>query len=145
MYPRPRKLLMKGVICLTIFLLVGYAEANAQCPVMPVGYLCISQAAGNAAAENKRELDATKEKVTVLEAALADKDKLIAEVQATADKSVNDLKDQNSKLLVQFADKSGALGECRADKVMYTQLIEFLAKNQKSKQNGAFNIKLGGN
>jgi hypothetical protein len=42
--------------------------AKAQCPVMPAGTICLTQAAANQAAANARELEATKEKVTVLEA-----------------------------------------------------------------------------
>ncbi len=133
--------------CLLIALLFIAASVavNAQCPVMPQGLLCISQAAGNAARENALELAATKEKVTVLEQAVSDLKTLNATNLTESQKSINELKEQNTNLLVKVADSSGALGECRGDKVMYIGLIEYLTKNQKSKQNGAFNIKLGGN
>lgn len=120
-------------------------SVSAQCPVMPPGFLCISQAAGNAAAENARELAATKNKVTVLEASLVEKDKSIEEVKATAAKNVADLTAENTKILLNTAEKTGQLIKCEAFAVRDGAIIEFLVKNQRSKQSGLINIKLGGN
>lgn len=128
-----------GMLCGTAVI------AMSQCPTMPAGTFCLTQAQANAARDAVQERDGLKEKVVVLEAGLAEKDKIAAAARADDLKSINELKAQNTDLAVKLGTATGQIIECRADKVMYTSLIEYLTKNQKSKQNGLINIKLGGN
>lgn len=131
---------MKRFIHLTVFLtlfLTGSVAVRSQSPCdgvqMPAGTLCISQAAGNVAAENKRELDATKQKVIVLESALADKDKLIAEIKAVGVKNQADLTAALHKTEVELATKTGQLIGAEAANVRSLAIIDVLLKGQKKK------------
>lgn len=133
-------------ILIAIFCLLFATAANAQsrCTV-PAGFMCITQAEANVAASHAHELAALRSEIDTLKAQLIEKDKIREADGVTARQNLADvtaaLHDTESKL--SFA--SGQVTECKADKVMYTSLIEFLTKNQKSKQNGLFNVKLGGN
>lgn len=103
---------------------------------MPPGFLCITQAAGNQAASNARELAATKEKVTVLENALVEKDKSIAELKDVNNKNVLDLTAQLNKVTADWAFEKGKNTALEADKVLWTAVIEVLVKNSRQKTNG---------
>lgn len=138
---------MKKLILLVsfIFLFSILSSAQVKCPTMPAGFLCISQEAGNKAAENVRELEATKEKVIVLENSLIEKDKSISEIRATAAKNESDLKEQNSKLLTDVAVKTGQIIIYEKYFTRDSAWLEFLIKTARGKQNGLLNVKIGGN
>lgn len=143
-----RNFAIVGVFTLLMLAYAGNVLGQStapKCPVMPAGFLCITQAAGNAAAENVRELAATKAANAELKQALVDKDKNAEEIKATAAKNEADLKAANTQLLIDIAKKTGEIIKCDAYAVRDASLIEFLVKNQRSKQNGLFNVKLGGN
>jgi len=112
-------------------------DISAQSPcdgvVMPAGTLCISQAAGNAAAENKRELEATKNKVNVLTEALTEKDKIIADVKATASKNEADLKAALTNTQTELAVKTGQLIGAEASNVRNLAIIDLLLKQTRKK------------
>jgi ABC-type transporter Mla subunit MlaD len=107
---------------------------------MPAGTLCITQAAGNAAAENRRELDATKEKVIVLTDALTEKDRIIADVRATAGKNEADLKEALTRTQTELATKTGQLVGCETMNVRQTAIIEVLLKHVRPKKIGIINF-----
>jgi hypothetical protein len=134
---------MKRLCAVFLLVIAGCISAAAQ--TCPQGMVCLSQAAANQAAQNARELDATRQKVTVLETALTDKDKIITEIQTKRDEAIGKLTDQNTKLMVDIAQKTGEIIKCDAFAVRDAALIEYLVKNQRSKQQGLINFKLGGN
>jgi len=139
---------MKFIIILC-FLFIATIGVSAQSPCvnvnMPAGTLCITQADANTAAANTRERDALKSEVELLKGQLIEKDKIREGVEATARKNDADLRATLHDTEVKLGTATGQIVECRADKTMYTALIEYLTKNQRSKQQGLINIKLGGN
>lgn len=114
---------------------VGNVSAQSPCAgvVMPAGTLCISQEAGNAAAENARELAATKEKVVVLEQALVDKDKIIADNKDTAAKNEADLRKQLHKTESDLSLVTGQLIAKEAELNRNILVIDVLLKNTRKK------------
>lgn len=110
--------------------------ASGQCPVMPDGFICISQAAANVAAANSRENTALKEKVVVLEEGLKEKDKSIQELKDTNQKNVLDLTNQLSKVTAEAAFEKGQVTQCNADKVLWSAVIPVLVQNTRQKTNG---------
>lgn len=120
-------------LILFIALLIGAISAKAQCPVMPAGTLCISQAAGNTAAAEHRELIATKEALAVRDAALLDKDKIIQDNKAEATKSINELKTANADLLGKLGTATGQVIGAQAEIVRNTAMIQFLLTNGRKK------------
>jgi hypothetical protein len=65
--------------------------AYAQCPMMPTGFVCISQEAANRAAENARTVAAQDEAIKTLKDQLVAKDGIIADNKAVAAKNQADL------------------------------------------------------
>lgn len=124
------------LVLFVAFMLTSLA-ASAQSPcdgvVMPAGTICISQAAGNAAAENKQELDATKAKVGVLTEALTEKDKIIESVRATASKNEADLKAALTNTQTDLATKTGQLIGSEASNVRHLAIIDLLLKQTRKK------------
>jgi monoamine oxidase len=114
--------------------------ATAQAPICPQNLVCISQAAANQAASNARELEATKAKVTVLETALTEKDKSIDELKTANKQNVADLTEQNTKLLTENGMLTGQVTELKADKVLWSAVIDTLIKNSRKKQVGLINL-----
>lgn len=135
------KLLVNGIklIVVAIFLLFASSslQAQTQCPS---GMVCISQAAANQAAENARELSATKAKITTLTEALAEKDKIIADVRATASKNEADLKEALTKTQTELATKTGQLIGCEANSTRQLAVIDVLLKNVRPKKIGLINF-----
>lgn len=123
---------------LSIILGVLFVASNvgAQCPVMPKGFICISQDAANVAVANSRENVVLKEKVTVLEAGLAEKDKSIQELKDVNQKNVLDLTGQLNKVTADWAFEKGKNTSLEADKVLWAAVIEVLVKNSRQKTNG---------
>ncbi|MEO8649812.1 MAG: hypothetical protein ABI539_11660 [Acidobacteriota bacterium] len=120
--------------------LLFVSSAAAQCPVMPAGFLCITQEAGDRAAANSRELAATKEKVGVLEAALVEKDKNTAEIRAAAEKNVADLKDAMHRTELELATKTGQLIGSEASNTRCLATVDVLLKYARPKKIGLINL-----
>lgn len=116
------------------FVLVLTIAAAAQCPaVMPAGTLCITQAAGNQAASNTRELAAQKDKVAALTAESKAKDLSIDELKETNKKNVADLTKENTKLLVENAEKTGENIRLEAENTRLLTLVDVLMKYTRKK------------
>jgi len=132
---------MKAILIIAFLLILCPVAALSQCPVMPAGFQCVAQATVNQAAENKRELDATKAALAVRDAALLEKDKIIQDNKVAADKNVADLKDALQRTQTDLATSTGQLIGANAQIVNQTAIIQFLLTNGRVKQNGLFNIK----
>lgn len=115
---------------------------KVQCPS---GYICLTQEAANVAAANVKTVTAQANEIQVLKDAVRDKDVSIAQVQAQAAVSAAKLQASIHQTEVDLATKTGQLTRCESDDVRNSAMIEFLVKNQRSKQQGVFNVKLGGN
>lgn len=115
-----------------VFLFFGIA-ASAQCPVMPSGFLCISQAAGNAAAENARLIPALEGKIAVLEQGLRDKDVTITETREAGRKNVEDLTGRLMTVTAEAAHEKGQRVQLEADKVFWTEIIKLAIQNARKK------------
>jgi peptidoglycan hydrolase CwlO-like protein len=122
-----------------LFILTASVITTAQ-TVCPEGLVCISQSAANQAAANVRELEATKEKVTVLESALKSKDDTIREIQETAKKNENDLKEAINRTTAELARTNGQLTGAEAMNVRLTAIIDFMLKNGRTKKYGVINF-----
>lgn len=109
-------------------LLTAAAFCQSPCAgvAMPPGTLCISQAAGNAAAENVAVLAATNAKVTTLQESLAKKDETINELKDTARKNETDLTARISATAVELALTKGMLVKTEGEVTRQTATIEFL-------------------
>lgn len=112
------------------------AFSQARCPVMPSGFLCISQEAGNIAVQNARLVPALEAKVMAQEQGLSEKDKSIQELKDTNQKNVLDLSAQINKVTADWAFEKGKNTALEADKVLWTAVIEVLVKNSRQKTNG---------
>lgn len=130
----PMRLVLIAIALLMLWPVAAFSQSG--CPVMPAGTICLSQAAANQAAANARELEATKAKVVVLEAALTEKDKSIEELKTANKQNVADLTAQNTKLLTENGLLTGQVTELKADKVMWAAVIDVLIKNSRKKSIG---------
>lgn len=129
----------KSVFFIIFFTYVYAVNISAQ-TVCPDGMVCISKAAANQAAENARELTATKAKVATLTEALTEKDKIIADNKAVADKNEADLKERLHKTEVELAAKTGQLIGAEANSVRQLAVIDVLLKNTRPKKIGLINL-----
>lgn len=98
--------------------------------------VCISQAAANVCAANSRENVALKEKIAVLESALTEKDKSIAELQDANRKNVADLTKALHETEVKLATATGQLIGTEAEKTRLLAIIDILLKNSRKKSIG---------
>lgn len=119
-----------GILSL-IFVSAMSALSQSPCSTvqMPAGTICISQQAANKAAENARELEATKGKVTVLEDAIKVKDQQITDLRSTSGKNEADLKEALHKTEVELAKVTGQVIQLEADRVRWTAVIDLALKN----------------
>lgn len=131
---------MKNLLTLTFALTIALTfstSVRAQSPcdgvTMPAGTVCLSQQAANKAAENVRELDAVKNKITVLEAALAEKDRIIADNKTAANQNEADLKAALTKTQEKLATVTGKLIGAEENVVRFTGVIDVLLKNSRAK------------
>lgn len=115
-------------------------SANAQTVECPPNLVCISQAAANFAAQNARELQAQKEKVKVLESALSDKDRSIAELKTLNDKNAADLKEAIRRTEIELATKTGQLISAEKELTRQTAIIQALLPMVRKKKIGLINI-----
>lgn len=129
-----------SIAVIAVLFLFAIGARAQQCPVMPVGFLCITQEAANAAAANARELVATKEKAAVLEAALAEKDKNTDEIREAARKNEAELKDRLHQTEVELANKTGQLIGAEASITRCLAVQEVLLKFARPKKIGLFNL-----
>lgn len=126
---------MKKLILLVTFIILStctYAHAQTECPA---NFVCITQEAANRAAQNARELEAQKQKVIVLESALVEKDKNVAEIQLAKDKNEAELKAALTETQTKLATATGQLIGAEATNVRLTAIIDFMLKNGRSKCN----------
>lgn len=131
---------MKKIIVIFSFIFVFSVSIYSQQVQCPQGYVCITQEAANKVAENVRELQATKEKVTTLENALELEKKNTKEVQETAKKNEDDLKDRIHKTEIELAGTKGQLISKEQELVRLVAQFEFLLKNGRVKKVGLINI-----
>lgn len=127
-------------VVLFIAIMLAVTISTSAQTLCPEGLVCISQAAANQAAENARELTATKAKVTILTEALTEKDKIIADNKAVADKNEADLKERLHKTEVELATKTGQLLGAEANSVRQLAVIDVLLKNTRPKKIGLINF-----
>lgn len=127
-----------GVFALIYACFAASTAAQSPCDgvVLPSGAVCLSQAAANAAATLARESAAKDEKLKVLETALADKDKIIAENKATAAKNEQDLKAALHKTEVDLSLKTGQIISCEANQTRQLAVIDVLLKTVRPKKIG---------
>lgn len=123
----------KRLLAVIIFIFVLSVVSQAQCPVMPSGFVCLSQQAANVAAENARELAATKDKVAIVEAGMIEKDKILADTKAEDLKSINDLKAALTKTQTNLGTATGQLIGAEAMNVRLTAIVDVLLKNTRAK------------
>lgn len=128
------------IIILSILFLAGIST-NAQCPVMPAGFLCITQEAGNQAKANKDELNALKtEKIPALQEQVKVEQENVKKAQDT-DKE-NQIKAANK--LLDMSTKNGELvGEnvqLKATLNILVTILDVAIKNSRAKKNGVFNF-----
>src|SRR6478609_9008971 len=123
----------RSLFAITIFLLCYSAALGQQCPVMPAGTLCITQAAGNEVRQNKLELEATKAENVILKQAVADRDADIKTLQETGKKNVADLADRLHKTEVDYATAQGNLIGAQAEITRLTVMTQFLLTNGRKK------------
>lgn len=139
---------MKKLILTFGFLFLFSLPALAQqatCPVMPKGFICLTQEAANKAAEDKRVRTAQEVEIVELKASVqTEKDNVVKAKQTGIDNQAK-LEAQLHDTDVKLGEKTGALTQCQAGSVRDSAMIEFLVKNQRSKQQGLINVKLGGN
>lgn len=128
-----RKLITNFAIGFVLVCFASAVSAQSNCPPMPVGTVCISQTAANQAAENARELAATKDKAATLEQALKDKDATIAENKDAAEKNVADLKKALHDTEISLATATGQLIKCEANDVSNRAIIQVLVQNYKAR------------
>lgn len=122
------------VIFLVIFCFVFGARAQtAQCPPMPAGTLCISQATGNAAATLAREKIALENKITALEQARILDKQSMDEQKETARKNEADLKEALHKTENELSTKTGQLIGAEAMNVRLTSVVDLLLKQVRKK------------
>jgi septal ring factor EnvC (AmiA/AmiB activator) len=114
--------IMKFITSLLFISLFAIA-ATAQTAECPSGYICLDQTQANIAAQNARELTATREKVTVLESALKSKDDTIREIQETAKKNENDLREAIRRTESELSRTNGMLTAREAEVVRQSAII----------------------
>lgn len=124
---------MKYLFIILLTLTICCVPTRAQCPVMPVGLVCISQATANAAAENKRELDATKAAYEIAKAQLIEKDKIIQDNQAASLVSINALKQTITDTEVKLGTATGQVIQAQGEIVRDQAMIQFLLTNGRKK------------
>jgi flagellar motility protein MotE (MotC chaperone) len=134
------KLPMKLILIAAALLFAAPVATFSQTVDCPAGFVCISQEAANKARENALELQATKEKAVVLETALTEKDKSIAELRETARKNEADLKERLHKTEVELATKTGQLIGAEAERTRLIAITEFLLKHGRVKKYGILNL-----
>jgi septal ring factor EnvC (AmiA/AmiB activator) len=128
------------ILTAILFAILSPLAAFSQSVECPPSLICLTQAEANAAAQNARELIATREKITVLESALKSKDDTIREIQETAKKNENDLKEAINRTTAELARTNGQLTGAEAMNVRLTAIIDFMLKNGRTKKYGVINF-----
>ncbi len=132
---------MRKLLWIFLFVVGACGTLKAQsCPVMPPGFLCVTQQAGNRMEQIIRESQAKDEKIVVLQDALIEKDKIIADNKAVAALNIADLKAANHKTEAELALKTGQLIGAEANSVRQLAVIDVLLKNVRPKKIGLINF-----
>lgn len=129
-------------LLLIVLTFVSALSVNAQVTASPcpLGLVCISQMAANQAAANARELEATKQKVAVLEIALTEKDKSIQELTELNRQNTAALTDRLHKTEIELASTKGQLIGAEAQVTRQTAIIDLLLKYARPKKIGLINL-----
>jgi peptidoglycan hydrolase CwlO-like protein len=93
-----------------------------------------------AVSANARELTATREKVTVLESALKSKDDTIREIQETAKKNENDLREAIRRTESELSRTNGMLTAREAEVVRQSAIITAMIPMLRRKSIGIINF-----
>ena len=126
---------MKNFLFILVLFTLGLMAVQAQdLPDQPK--VCISQAAANQCAANTRERDALLEEVKVLKEVVASRDKTIENLKETNRLNVADLTKRLNETEINFAKTSGELIEARANINRVLMMNEFLLKNGRNKCGG---------
>jgi NaMN:DMB phosphoribosyltransferase len=124
--------LFVGILVMMLGLLV--ASSNAQCPPMPAGTVCLTQAAANVAAANSRENVALKTlKIPQLEEEVRAKEQTIRELKDAHAKNTIDLIGQMNKATAEAAFERGRAEQLIADKVFWSKIVEAAINNTRKK------------
>jgi Mg2+ and Co2+ transporter CorA len=111
------------ILTAILFAILSPLAAFSQSVECPPSLICLTQAEANAAAQNARELIATREKITVLESALKSKDDTIREIQETAKKNENDLREAIRRTESELSRTNGMLTAREAEVVRQSAII----------------------
>jgi hypothetical protein len=130
MYTRTIRLFI-GLLVMTLGLLVS--SSNAQCPPMPAGTVCLTQAAANVAAANSRENVALRQKIAVVEEEVKAKEQTIRELKDAHAKNTIDLVGQMNKATAEAAFERGRAEQLIADKVFWSKIVEAAINNTRKK------------
>lgn len=131
------KILISIVLILAAAAFSLAQELVSQCPA---GLVCISQAAANRASENARVLEATRQKVGVLEDALKSKDESIRALRETAAKNESDLREALKRTEIELATKTGQLISRESEVVRQSAIIQAMIPMLRKKRIGLINI-----
>lgn len=123
---------MKLLIAILFILMASALPTLSQTVECPQGYVCITQEAAKKARDNALEV----QKIPVLEDALKSKDESIAELKATNDRNVADLKEALKKTEIELARITGQLTARESEVVRQTAIIEALVKMVRPKKFG---------
>ncbi len=126
---------MKKYLLLTITILTFAFAAQAQ-DVCPAGKLCISIEAGNRAAENARLIPTLENKISVLEAALVEKDKNLTIAREASRLNEAELRAVLQKTELLLATKTGELIESQANAAFQRAIITAIIPQLRKKCNG---------
>ena len=130
-----RKMLMKRTLIIAAIIVGTSVSVFSQS-----NEVCISQAAANVCGQNARLIPALEQKIAVLEAAMLEKDKSIAELIETNRKNIADLQEALKRTEIALATKTGELIGNEAEKVRLLALLDFAIKNTKKKRNALITI-----
>lgn len=127
---------MKNILLfLIVFFVSGVLNISSQTPEPDAGSekVCISQAAANKCAENARVVSALEAKILVLETAIAEKDKNVAEIRDAAKKNEAELKAALTETQTKLATATGQLIGAESNIVRLTAIVDFMLKNGRKK------------
>lgn len=130
---------MKVVLAAIILLFGGLLSVAAQ-TVCPTGLICLNQAQANIAAQNARELEATKaENVILKEQVEAEKGNVKA-AQAVDKQNQLDAAKALNETSVKLGEALGENIELKADRVRWVAVVDVLVKNSRAKKIGILNL-----
>lgn len=124
---------MRLLVAILFIAVLFTVAVSCQVPECPPGYVCITQAAANRAAENARLVPVLEQSVTDLKAQLVEKDKSTDEIRKAGEENVRDLKAENTRLISEVSVKTGQLVGSEAMVTRLTAIVDFMLKNGREK------------